>query len=203
MKEVYLFGAGGHTRSLIALLKNCEFEILGIYDDSFNPEIKEFITSIEVMGNLSSYNSEKKIILSYGDNAKRKMLFLNYIKDVFQQNIIHSKSSVDETVLFGQSNFVFANTVINANVKIGNNNIINTGAILEHEVELGSNNHISVGSIICGRSSIGSDCFIGAGAVIIDKVNICDKVIIGAGAVVSKSIYESGTYVGIPAKKIK
>jgi sugar O-acyltransferase (sialic acid O-acetyltransferase NeuD family) len=202
MEEVNIFGAGGHTRSLISLLNNSEFKIVGIYDDSFNSEIIEFINSIELMGNLSSCNSGKKIVLSFGDNFKRKKLFVKYNKDIYQETICHKKSFVDETVVFGKSNFVFANAVINANVKIGNNNIINTGAIIEHEVEIGSHNHISVGSIICGRSSIGNDCFLGAGSVIIDKIRICDGVTIGAGAVVTKSINQSGTYVGVPAKKI-
>lgn len=198
-----MFGAGGHARSLMSLLTDAEFKIYGIYDDSYNPDVKEFINSIEIVGDISSYNSTKRIVLAFGDNHKRRKLFLNHCNDLYQNTICHKKSLVDGTVSFGQSNFVFANSVINVNVKIGDNNIINTGAIIEHEVKIGSHNHMSVGSIICGRSSIGNNCFLGAGSVIIDKINICDGVTIGAGAVVTKSIDESGTYVGIPAKKIK
>lgn len=203
MQEIYMFGAGGHARSLMSLLTNAEFKIYGIYDDSFNPDVKEFINSIEIIGDISTYVSTKKIVLAFGDNNKRRNFFLNYCNDLYKSTIIHTKSLVDDNVVFGQSNFIFANSIINANVKIGDNNIINTGVIIEHEVKIGSHNHISVGSIICGRSSIGNDCFLGAGSVIIDKINICDGVTIGAGAVVTKSIDKSGTYVGIPAKKIK
>ncbi len=202
MEEVYIFGAGGHTRSLISLLKHAEFKILGIYDDTFNVEVKEFINSIEIIGALSNYNSINKTVLSYGDNQKRRKLFLNYSKDLYQQTIFHPKSFIDETVQFGQSNFVFVNAIINSNVKIGNNNIINTGAIIEHEVEIGSHNHVSVGSIICGRSSIGNNCFLGAGSVINDKIKICDNVTIGSNSVVIKSIEESGIYVGNPVRKV-
>lgn len=203
MKEICIFGAGGHTRSLISLLNNCGFKIAGIYDDSFNSEAVEFINSIEIVGSLSSYNLIKPVVLSFGNNDKRKKLFRKYYKNLCHKTICHPTSFIDETVDFGESNFVFANAVINSNAKIGNNNIINTGSIIEHEVIIGSNNHIAVGSIICGRSIIGNDCFLGAGCVIIDKINICDGVTIGAGAIVVKSIYEPGTYVGVPAKKIK
>lgn len=203
MQEVNIFGAGGHARSLISLLKNSEFKISGIYDDSFNPTVKEFINSIEIKGVLTSYNSTKRVALAFGDNFIRRKLFLKYHKDLYEQTICHPRSFVDETVEFGQSNFIFAYVVINSNAKIGDNNIINTGAIIEHEVEIGSHNHVSVGSIICGRSKIGNNCFLGAGAVIIDKVNICDDVIIGANSVIINSILEPGTYVGNPAKKIK
>ena len=44
---------------------------------------------------------------------------------------------------------------------------------------------------------------VGTGAQILQGLTICDDTIIGAGAVVTKDILEPGTYVGIPAKKIK
>ena len=44
--------------------------------------------------------------------------------------------------------------------------------------------------------------FCGAGSTVIDHISICDNVMIGAGAVVVKDIMESGTYVGIPARKV-
>lgn len=202
MKEVYIFGAGGHARSLISLLKNSEFKIFGIYDESFNPEVKEFINSIEIKGFLSDYNPTKSLVLAVGNNYKRKVLFLNYYNELYKKTICHQRSFVDESVELGQSNFVFANAVINSNVKIGDNNIINTGAIIEHEVEIGSHNHVSVGSIICGRSKIGNNCFLGTGSVIIDRINICDDVTVGANSVVIKSIMEPGVYVGNPIRKI-
>ena len=45
-KAVYIFGSGGHTRSLISLLKQCDFKILGIFDNTFNTQEKELINNI-------------------------------------------------------------------------------------------------------------------------------------------------------------
>lgn len=202
-KSLNIFGAGGHTRSLISLLINSEFSILGIYDENYNPNSKETINGFPLVGNFTQYNFKDNMVLSYGDNQKRKSLYFKYIDSIYKKNIYHSTGFIDETVELGQSNFVFANTVINSNAKLGDNNIINTGVIIEHEVEIGSHNHISVGAIICGRSKIGSDCFIGAGAVINDKIEICDGVTVGSNAVVITSIRESGVYVGNPVRKIR
>ena len=201
--KIYIFGAGGHTRSLISLLKNQSIEIVGIYDDTFNTKEDEIIGSYKVIGDIPApAGFLGKIILSYGDNLKRKGFYENFKSHLFDGNISHSTSSIDISVKFGTANFMFARTVINTDVQIGDNNIINTGSIIEHEVKIGSHNHISVGSILCGRVNIGNECFIGAGAVINDKIKICDGVTIGSNSVVIKSINESGIYVGNPVRKI-
>ncbi len=49
---------------------------------------------------------------------------------------------------------------------------------------------------------VGNGTWIGAGAVVSNNVSICGEVTVGAGAVVVKDITESGTYVGVPARKI-
>lgn len=199
--RTYICGAGGHTRSLLSLLNNQSIQIAGIFDETFNPEKEEIINSCEVIGVLPSSNFIGKIILSYGDNFKRKVLYEKYKSKIVTLNICHSTSFIEESVTFGTANFIFATAVINSNVQIGSNNIINTGAIIEHEVSIGSHNHISVGTIICGRVEIGDECFIGAGAVINDKISICSGVTIGSNSVVIKSISEPGVYVGNPAYK--
>lgn len=42
---------------------------------------------------------------------------------------------------------------------------------------------------------------VGAGAKILPGLSVCDDVVIGAGAVVTKSIEESGTYIGVLLKR--
>ena len=54
-----------------------------------------------------------------------------------------------------------------------------------------------------GEINIGSNVFIGTNSIIMPNVSVVDNVIIGAGAIVTKSITESGVYVGAPAKYIK
>lgn len=51
-------------------------------------------------------------------------------------------------------------------------------------------------------ATIGDCVFIGSGAKIIGEITIADKSSIAAGAVVVKNIVETGTYGGVPAKKI-
>ena len=201
--KVFILGAGGHTRSLINLLEYNNYVIRGIYDDNFNTNKEEIINTYKVLGKLQGLREDSSAVLSFGENQKRKQLFLQLKNQVLKDNLIHPKAQIENYFTPGYSNQIFANVTINSNVSLGVNNIINTGSILEHEVKIGDHNHISVGAIICGRVTIGNGCFIGAGATIIDKLSVTDDVIIGANSAVIKNIDEPGTYVGCPARRVK
>lgn len=54
-----------------------------------------------------------------------------------------------------------------------------------------------------GYIKIGDNVFIGANSTILPNVTITNNVIIGAGSIVTKSIEESGVYVGSPLRKVK
>lgn len=49
---------------------------------------------------------------------------------------------------------------------------------------------------------IGQNVWFGAAVTVLDGVSIADHSVVGACSLVSKSIHESGIYVGIPAKKL-
>ena len=103
----------------------------------------------------------------------------------------------------GEGTVVMASTVINPSAQIGSHCIINTAALVEHDNVVSDYVHIAIGAKLAGTVSVGRRTLIGAGATISDHVSICDDCVIGAGTVVVKNIIEPGTYVGVPAKKIK
>ena len=198
-----LIGAGGHARSVIALLQNNGFAIKSIYDNSWKVGSSETILSIPVCGIIDDVPRNETICLAVGDNTIREELYHKHSKYTLKEVIEHPNAFIENSAVLGHSNLVFANVFVNADAKIGNNNILNTGCIIEHECVIGNHNHISVSAALCGRVTVGNNCFIGAGAIIKDKIKICDHVTIGAGAVVVKDINEPGVYVGNPSRKVK
>lgn len=72
-----------------------------------------------------------------------------------------------------------------------------------HDSVIGNFSTIAPNAAIMGRVKIGERCYIGANATIIPEITVCPDAIIGAGAVVNKDILEPGTYVGVPARRIK
>ena len=78
--------------------------------------------------------------------------------------------------------------VINSKVRGGKNVIIESGVVIGDEK---------------GKApQLGDNIFIGAGAKIIGGISIGDNVKIGANAVVTKSVRDSVTVVGIPAREL-
>ena len=116
--------------------------------------------------------------------------------------LIHPNAVISEWVTIGIGTVVMAGAVVNPNSTIGKGCIINTCSSVDHDCFLGDFVHVAVGAHIAGTVRIKDNTFIGAGVTIKNNVNICDDCIIGAGAVVVKNIEETGTYVGVPAKKI-
>lgn len=202
-EKVFIVGAGGHARSLMALLDHNNIRPEGVYDNSYDPEIVEVIHKTAVKGKIAQLPEDGKIIISYGDLSQREGLFKAYEDRINKENLIHPSAIIEINTDLGEANQIFGNVIINAYSKIGNNNIINTGCIIEHENIIGDHCHISIGAVLGGRVKIGDRCFIGAGATVIDKIKICDDVTIGANATVIKDIDSPGTYVGNPVRKIK
>jgi sugar O-acyltransferase (sialic acid O-acetyltransferase NeuD family) len=199
-----LIGAGGHCRSVIELLSDCDFDVIGVYDDSFDQNSEEFISGSKLMGSVLDANGmDTNVVLAVGDNQKRALLFEKFRDQIIEPTLIHSSVIHSSKMAKGVSNLIFARVTINAEVKLGDNNILNTACIIEHECQIGSHNHISVGSTLCGRVTVGNRCFIGAGCTIIDGVSIGDDVVIGAGSTVLSDVPEAGTYVGNPIRRIK
>ena len=81
--------------------------------------------------------------------------------------------------------------VVNPNVRVGENCVLRGANCIGNN---GTNDRNPV---------LGDNIELGYGAVIIGDVTITNDTVIGANAVVNRSIEESGTYVGVPAKKVR
>lgn len=201
--KISLIGSGGHARSVVSLLTNTQIGVENIYDDSYNPKKKEEISTYLLTGKIKDISEFDKIVIALGDNTMRQYYFEKYFNQIHKENIIHSSALIDSYTELGQANLFFARSFINYGVKVGHNNILNTASLLEHECIIGNHNHISVGAILCGRVQVGNNCFIGAGSILKDGVKLGNEITLGAGTVVVKNIMDKGTYLGVPAKKIK
>ena len=118
-------------------------------------------------------------------------------------SLVHPSAVIAPNVKIGVGTVVMAGAVINPWTKIGQGCIINTCASVDHDCRIGDFVHVSVGAHVAGTVIIGDNTWVGAGATVSNNIEIVEDCMIGAGAVVIADITEHGTYVGVPAKKLK
>lgn len=195
MEKIYLYGASGHAKVIIDILKANGRQIEGLFDD--NPDLKE------LSGYPILHEKRKRVplIVSIGNNKIRKMIAEN-IDCIFEKGI-HPSAIISESAEIQEGTVVMQGSIIQADVKIGKHCIINSGSSIDHECILENYVHISPHATLCGNVSVGEGTWIGAGSTVIQGVKIGKWCIIGAGSIVTKDIPDNVLAVGNRCKIIK
>lgn len=195
---MYLYGASGHAKVIIDIIKSNGETVHGLYDDNDELHSLKEIPVHHDKGQITEYTP---LIISIGSNTIRYKIAGALSADY--QIAIHRSSIIAPSAKFEKGTVVMAGAVVNADTSIGKHSIINTKASVDHDCKIASFAHISPGVTICGGVSIGEGTHIGAGATIIPNINVGKWVTVGAGAVVTKDIPDHAVVVGIPGKIIR
>jgi len=193
---MYLYGASGHAKVIMDIIKAQGDLLEGIVDDN--------ILLTELMGHkvLHSCIGLSPFIVSIGNNEIRKQI-VNKLKGASFSKAIHPSAIISETSKIGNGSVVMQGAIIQSCVSIGNHCIINTGSSIDHECIISDYVHISPHSTLCGNVAIGEGTWIGAGTIMIPGVKIGKWCTIGAGSVVTKDIPDGALAVGNRCKIIK
>lgn len=202
MKSVVIIGAGGHAKVIADIILKNGDRIVGFLD-GVHPE-GDFI-GFPKLGKDVDYQKflEHYFIIAIGNAAVREKL-ASTMEGVKWYTAIHPGAIISKIdVSIGDGCVVMANATINSGARIGKHCIINSNSVVEHDNIINDYVHVSVGAKIAGTVKIGTRTWVGVGATISNNISVCDDCMLGAGTVVVKDIIESGTYIGVPAAKIK
>ncbi|MBQ2988868.1 MAG: acetyltransferase [Clostridia bacterium] len=201
MNKLIIIGAGGHGKVIADnALKNGYTDICFV-DDHATGEVMGF-PIIGTSADIPKLDDGKTdFIIGIGNNAVRKMIAEKY--GVHWVRLIHPSAQIAACVTVGCGTVVMAGAVINACATVGAHCIINTRAVIEHDNIIDNYAHISPNATLGGTVHVGERTHIGIGATVINNIEVCENCVVGAGAAVVKNMRESGTYAGVPARKIK
>ncbi len=202
MSKLVIFGAGGHAKVVADIALKNGFEIEGFLDD--NASVSSVI-GYPILGKIDDcvkYQDSCVFAMGIGNNAVRKKIFDKY-PDLEYPTMIHPTASIGIETKIGKGTVVMPFVIVNACAQVGDFSILNSASVIEHDCKIGDYTLIAPHATICGTVKIGDFVWMGAGSVVNQTVKICDEATIGSGAVVIKDITESGTYIGVPATKIK
>lgn len=199
-----IFGAGNFIFDIIDAIEANGEEVgqivanMGIHKQ-LKPRIQHLLVKTE------NFKPQKGHTYIFGFLHPEKESFLKTLKKhrITFSNVIHPRAYLAKGVEIGEGNFFGAGVVIGPSSKIGSHNYFNRGSLIGHDTVIGNYNHFGPGSIVCGRCNIGHKCNLGAGSVINDGIIIGSKCITGSLACVVRDAKLAGTYVGVPAKRIK
>ncbi|MDF2545684.1 MAG: epsM [Anaerosolibacter sp.] len=205
MKDILIIiGASGHGKVVADIaIKMNKWQSIAFFDD--DESIKASM-GLKVIGNTTDayiYIDKADFFVAIGNNATREKVQEKLMDEGMSVvSLIHPSAVIGTDVEIGIGTAVMAGVVINSSSKIGKGCIINTSSSLDHDNVIEDYVHISPGVNLAGTVKIGKGSWIGIGSVVSNNVNLCSGCKVGAGAVVVKDITESGTYVGVPVRRV-
>lgn len=202
MKQLAIIGASGHGKVVADIARKNGYDQIIFFDDK--EAIKE-CGGYPVVGksnDVLNYKCDTVVAIGNAEIRRRIQESLE-ISGVEIPVLVHPNAVIGENVILNAGTVVAAGAVINPGSKVGKGCIINTCSSVDHDCQLGDYVHVSIGAHLAGTVKVESGTWIGAGSIINNNLNIVSNCMIGAGAVVINDIDERGTYVGVPAKRIK
>jgi sugar O-acyltransferase (sialic acid O-acetyltransferase NeuD family) len=172
-RSVYMIGAGGHAKAVLAALEANNIYPLALYDDDsrkwgsslFNIPVKGGLDEFEMLGAVSA-------AIAIGDNARRKQIAERFTQ-IDWMTVIHPYSYQHSSVRVGQGTVILEGTVLQPDVTIGKHCIINVDSMIGHDSvledyvhssggKIGGNVHICEGVLVGGNTTIHPGLTIGA-----------------------------------------
>ncbi len=202
--SLIIIGASGHGKVVADIaMKMNKWKNIAFLDDN---QSLEKIMGIPVIGNSSKvieYKKNSDFFVAVGNNSTRERIQEGLLaQDIPVVSLIHPSAIIGMDVEIGLGTAIMAGVVINSSSIVGKGCIINSNSGLDHDNQIGDYVHISPRTHLAGTVKVGKGSWLGIGSVVSNNINICSGCQIGAGAVVVKDITESGTYVGVPVRRI-
>ena len=196
-QQVVVYGAGGHARVLIDMIRQSrpDLHIVGIIDDGPNPPAA--VLGIPVLGDSSRFTEIREAgvqhaVLGIGavtNNALRIELYEKLRDQGFSvPNLIHPDASVEPSVRMGDGNQIFAGAVVSSTAELGRNTIINSNVVVSHDCRIGAHTHLTPGAILAGGVTVGENTVVGMAVTIYLGLTIGKDVQIANGVNIMRDV---------------
>lgn len=208
--NIIIFGASGHAKVIIDILRLCGGVLIAGLLDDFKP-IGFECAGIPVLGALNDFPAlaaehlDTAMIVAIGDNWRRGQI-VERVRTLGLMtsfpSAIHPSAQIAADVAIGNGTVVMAGSVVNTGTAIGDFCIVNTRSSLDHDSRMGDYSSLGPGVTTGGNVAIGAYSNIGMGAILLPEVHVGRHTVVGAGALVLKSIPDLMVSYGSPARLI-
>ena len=205
--RLVIFGAGGHGRSLAALIQKMGgFDLLGFVDDGV--PAGQTVLGLPVLGGRDSLaklstDGIRLAINGVGGigNLNARLAVFDLLRQAGFQfpTVIHPTAFIEDSAQLAEGVQVFPLAYVGTEVTAGFGTIINTGAIVSHDCQLGQTVNLSPGATLAGGVTVGEGTLIGMRGTVNLNVKIGAYALVGNGATVKADVPDRGV---VPAGTI-
>lgn len=206
--DVVLFGAGGHAKVTIDIMRLNNYVVCAVLDDNKTVHGTD-VMGIPVIGGKEKFDELLRqgitnMIITIGSNKIRSLIAERAKEAGFKLvNAVHPSSIISPTARVGDGVFIGPGAMICADAQIGDYAIINTGASVDHDCVIGDGVHVCPGVRLGGNVTVRDSAWVGIGSSVIQGITIGEHSMIGAGSVVVRDIPGYATAYGCPARVTK
>jgi sugar O-acyltransferase (sialic acid O-acetyltransferase NeuD family) len=215
-KIIGIYGAGGHGRGVMEVLKEQVLEVKGGDNTKLvfveTHPTKELVNGVELISEkdfFSLESNEKYFNVAIADpNARQQIADRCISQGAKSLEVRSNQAKIFDLNTIGEGAIFSPFSVVTVNTKIGRFFHGNIHSCIEHDSVIGDFVTFSPGSHCNGNVNIGNKVFVGAGAYLINgssekALSIGEGAIIGMGSVVIHDVEPFTTVAGVPAKEIK
>jgi acetyltransferase EpsM len=205
--RLVIYGAGGHGRSLAALIRKMgDFDLMGFIDDGRSEG--EEVLGLPVLGGREKLAELAKSgirlavngVGGIGDLKTRLNVYDLLAQSGFHcPTVPHPTAFIEDSAALGEGCQVMPLAYIGTEVKAGFGCIINTGVIVSHDCQLADFVNLSPGATLAGGVIVGEGSLVGMRATVNLNVRIGQRALIGNGATVKADVPDGGV---VPAGTI-
>ncbi len=201
-RSVYMIGAGGHAKAVLAALEANDIYPLAIYDDNaskwgsslFNIPVKGGLEDFAQLGVVSA-------VTAIGDNAKRQKIAERFTA-VDWLTVVHPYSCVHSSVVIGEGTVILEGTIAQPDVTIGRHCIINVESMIGHDCTLEDYVHIC-GAKLTGNVHLGEGVFLGANTTVHPGIKIGAWSKSAIATAVMRDALPASILIGNPARAMR
>lgn len=191
---MYLYGASGHAKVIIDILKARDVKVDALIDDD------ETISELMSIPVLHQWSGQSPLVVSVGNNISRQQIVERLGANCEYATVTHPSANISPNAKIDIGTVVMQGCTIQSEAQIGRHCIINTNSSIDHECVIEDFVHISPQATLCGNVHVGMGAWIGAATVVIPGVKIGRWSVIGAGSVVVSDIPDGAVAYGNPCR---
>ena len=198
-KRILIYGAGGHAKTVISLLRLLDWDIAGIIDDGV--DAGRLVSGVPVLGNgdllpklrADGVDSVVNAVGGIGNFSVRWKIFERLQKlDFSFPTLIHPAAFVEDTVTLADGIQVLAQSYISSESTVGFGTLINAGVIISHDGMIGKCVNLSPGALLAGQVTVEDFAQIGMGATVNLGVTVGTRARVGNGSTVKSDVPADG-----------